>query len=103
MASGWNVKICSSEAAGVKLQIGLGGDDSTHQDWTTWRSGEPNVIEAPVGFKNVDEIWIKGISLTRGRNVNMCMRFNDSSVKKMQFDHEEEHEQHQDDTDDCDC
>jgi hypothetical protein len=105
MADGWNVKVCAdrTEATGVRLQIGLGGDDRTHQDWTTWRSGEPAIIEAPVGFKRVAEIWIKGISLDRGRNVNMCIRFNDDNVKRMEFDNEEEHEKHQDDRDDCDC
>lgn len=104
---GWNVKFCTgpgqTEASSCRLQVGLGGDDSTHQDWTTWHSGDPVVVQVPNDFTNVDEIWVKGIANPRGRNVLMSLRFNNDCVKKMRFDHEEEHEQHQNDRDDCDC
>jgi len=108
MADGWNVKFClgagQTEATGCRLQVGLGGDDTTHQDWTTWNTGDPEVVAVPPQFKHVDEIWIRGIAIPRGRNVYMSIRYNDDGVKRMRFDKDEEHEKHKDDRDGgCDC
>lgn len=108
MPAGWNVRFClgpgQTEASACVLKVGVGGDDGSHQDWTTWTTGDPEVVAVPGAFARVDEIWIRGTASPRGRNVFMSIRFGETCVKRMRFDDSEEHEKHKDDRDDsCDC
>ena len=66
-------------------------------------SNDDSEFDFPNDLLNVSEIWVRGEGDPGGRNVYMCLCYRDHVVKHMDFDNGEEHEQHQDDTDDCDC
>jgi hypothetical protein len=102
---GWFIRIIpnKTEAPGVRLEIGFGGVGSSHQGWREWRHGQPSEFPAPTKFLHANEIWIKGISLERGKNVAMCVGFNDHITQEMCFDKDEQHEASRDDHDGCGC
>lgn len=101
MARGWYVRIVTSmtEASGVELWIGLGGEEGSHRYWRRWNSNEPAEFDLPDDLKHVREIWIKGKADPEGRNVALDVYYNDHITQKMRFDNEEEHETSQDDDD----
>lgn len=102
---GWFIRILDNktEASGVRLQIGFGGVESSHQDWREWHHGQPTQFSVPTKFLHANEIFINGISLERGKNVGMCIGFNDHITKEMCFDNDEPHETSRDDEDGCEC
>lgn len=104
-ADGWTVRFCKSktQAPTVKLRIGVGGDNNSHTDWTTWTSDMNELVPVPDRFKHVQEVWVRGDGEPRGRNVHMCVEYNGNSTQKMTFDNGEEHETSQGDRDNCDC
>ena len=102
---GWFIRIIApqTEAPGVRLEIGFGGVEHSHQAWREWRHGQPTEFNVPAKFLHANEIWIKGISLEEDRNVSMCVGFNDHITQKMCFDEDEEHETSRGDDDSCGC
>lgn len=102
---GWWVRVCTSktQASGVDLEIGLGGNSGSHRYWRKWHSNDPPEFDVPGDVRQVSEIWIKGSADPRDRNVHMCTYYRGDSTQKMTFDNNEEHETSQGDRDDCDC
>lgn len=102
---GWEVFFCKgeTEATGVRLRIGVGGDRNSHTDWTTWTTNQAEWLAVPEKYQHVREIWIRGDAQPRDRNVHMCIHYNRESKQKLTFDEGEEHEVSQGDSDDCGC
>ncbi len=102
---GWFVRVCTgqTEASGIDLEVGLGGDSSSHRHWRKWTSSQPSEFDFPADLQNVQEVWIKGTADPEDRNVNMCVGYRDHITQKMTFDASEEHETSQGDSDSCDC
>lgn len=103
--NGWFVRVCTSqtEASGIDLSIGLGGQESSHRAWRRWNSNDETEFDVPDDLRNVQEIWIKGVAVPKDRNVHMCVCFRDHVTQKMEFDRDEEHETSQGDSDSCAC
>lgn len=103
--NGWWIRVCTpkTEASGIRLEIGLGGNAGSHRFWRDWRSNEPAEFDVPDDFRQVQEIWIKGTADPNDRNVHMCTYYKGDSTQRMTFDASEEHETSQSDRDNCDC
>ena len=103
--NGWFVKVWTTqtEASGIDLEIGLGGQASSHRPWRRWNSNDEAEFDVPDEFRTVQEIFIKGTAIPEDRNVHMCVFFRDHVTQKMKFDRAEVHETSQDDSDDCGC
>jgi hypothetical protein len=101
---GWFVRICGQKTntSSLRIEIGLGGLESSHRYWRDWHDGEPTEFELPIDLLHAKEIWIKGVS-SDGEDVYMGLAFEDHIVKHMDFDEDEEHEKNRDDTDEWDC
>lgn len=104
---GWFVRICvrNTVTTSIQFEVGKGGDDSTHRPWFTWhKAGSPLVAEYdfPTDLINTSEIWMKACADPQ-EDAQCCICYQDHVVKKMSFHKCEEHEKHQDDTDNCDC
>lgn len=104
---GWFVRICDdpqlTEADGVRLEVGVGGTDEGHRFWREWRRGEQAEFGVPVDLHRAKELWIRATALPEGKNVNMCVGFNEHITQKMTFNEDEVHETSRDDSDGCDC
>lgn len=103
--NGWYVRVCKTktEASGIYLWVGVGGNSDSHRYWKEWRSNEDSEFDFPDDLRNVAEVWIKGEANPLDRNVNMCVCYRDHVTQRMTFDDKEEHETSQDDSDNCDC
>lgn len=103
--NGWFVRVCTNltEASGIDLEVGLGGQASSHRAWRRWNSNDDREFDFPEDLRNVQEVWIRGVAVPEDRNVHMCVCFRDHVTQKMEFDRAEEHETSQTDSDSCGC
>ena len=105
---GWHIRVCTNktESNGIRLSVGSGGDHFSHRFLTTWQRGQPSDVRYPIDLRYAGEVWIGARVTEDGRNGYVCLMYDDHKVKHLDFDsgHDDEpHEQHRDDSDDCDC
>jgi putative Ig domain-containing protein len=126
---GWQVRICrnllESGVTVVRLRIGIGGLDTSHQEWTTWMAHESvipapirplsrtvdDLITVPTEFRYVRElwvqatpqIWVNGSRVDDHKNATMCVLWNHNVTKATEFDDTDDNEVSREDHDNCGC
>ena|SRR5882724_12712703 len=111
---GWYVRVCPhpnpNESGDIGFDIGFGGVGSSHRFWRDWHAGEPREFSVPIDIQHANEIYIKSWTNDHwpdgdGKNVSLCILFNDHVTEVHKHDHEEEDETSRDDneTGDCEC
>ncbi len=105
-SQGWHVYVCrrKTTADSIRVYIGLGGNASTHEVWGYWKkqSTVDNLL-VPSRYRYTREVWIRGEAMPDGREVHMCVGYDERTTRKMTFNHGEEHEVSWDDNENCDC
>ena len=106
---GWFVRVCDpkTEAEGIDIWIGVGGNESTRHFWMRWHHGDPTEFPLPIDLVRAKEIYFKAQTATDGKNVYLGFGFNGRIIKHIDMDNiskPEEYEQSRgDDTDEFDC
>lgn len=106
---GWFVRVCDpkTEAEGIDIWIGVGGNESTRHFWMRWHHGDPTEFAFPIDLVRAKEVYFKAQTATDGKNVYLGFGFNGRIIKHIDMDNiskPEEYEQSRgDDTDEFDC
>lgn len=102
--SGWSIKFCfpDTKEDNVKLEVGKGGDSNSHRYWKNVNPQSQPEHLFPDDLIYHEEIWIKATA-ENGKDVHMCIKYDENNTQKMTFDEDEEHEISKDDRDDCGC
>src|ERR1041385_5915512 len=100
---GWYVRVCANkeESSGFRLWIGV-PDKFSHRLWREWHKGDELEFSMPIEFCLAKEIWLEVTDLEDGKNVYICVRFNDHTVKHYDMDGDPEPQTFsRDDNDEC--
>lgn len=96
--SGWWIKVQRANQESPTITFSIGSNNHTVEAWTTWDSSQPLEFDVPARFQNINPLYIKAQS-SGGRNSWFCMMYRDHGVKHFDFDDDEDHEEHQGDSD----
>ncbi len=85
---GWAVKIClpNTEANSMKLEYRIGGCDDCAVFEKIWHRGEPLEWQLPIQIRYAREIWIRSTTGQDGKEIHLCLLFNNHSVREIKCD-----------------
>jgi len=88
---GWWIRVNShkTEASRISFQIGTSKHD--RQNWHTWKSGQDVEFDVPADFRNVDQLYIRGVSAPHDKEASFCVFYRDHGVEHFEFDGDEDH------------
>lgn len=96
--NGWWVRVNTGKQEAPTITFQVGSSNHNSKAWRIWNTGNENEFDVPDEYRNVNPIYIKANS-SDGKNSWFCVMYKDHGVKHFDFDDDEDHEMHQDDSD----
>ena len=100
--SGWWIRINpeKTKATAIAFQIGMTRAD--RHDWRTWTAGEPVEFDAPIELRELDHLYLRGITEPKSKDAVFCVFFKDHGVQHFKFDGDKDENMKPSDSDhDC--
>jgi hypothetical protein len=96
---GWWIRVNTGKTEASSITFSLGTDSSNAQDWMTWRTGDAIEVDVPGDFRQVPNLYVRGVVNPQGKNGWFCINYRNHGVKHIDFDNTETAKVAQDDQD----
>jgi hypothetical protein len=88
---GWSVQFCKDEIEAPTVELDVGVDANSREDWLTWNTGQAAKQLVPEKYLHVNEIWVEGKAMPAENDVVFCLKYDGVAKRHYDFDDTEDH------------
>ncbi len=84
--TGWWIRINPQKTVASSIAFQIGMTRADRHDWRTWTAGEPEEFDVPIELRELDHLYLRGVTEPKSKDAVFCVFFRDHGVQHFKFD-----------------